>query len=108
MAALVRETVAIEIDRVRRRYLRILEVREEPPITWTVNGDALSWYVVLHDALEPDVDLEILEDVAIVRAVVGTTVFVGVLAIPAALRPDLGTTRFREGVLDVRLVPRGS
>jgi hypothetical protein len=108
MAAIVRETVAIEIERLRLRYLRMLEIEEEPPVTWAVRGDILSWYVVLHDALEPDVDVEILADAAVVRAVVGARIFQCVLAIPRALRPDVGATRFREGVLEVRLVPRGS
>jgi len=103
-----RETVAIEIDRVRSRYLRMLEIDEEPPITWDLRGGSLCWYVVLHDALEPDVDVEILEDAAIVRAVAGTRVFQGVLAIPSALEPDVGGIRFRESVLEVRLVPRAS
>src|SRR5512134_897467 len=104
--AILRDAVATEIDRLRRRYLRLLGIDEEPPITWEVREGALCWYVVLRDALEPDVDLEILEDVAIVRAVVDSTVFQGVLAIPSFLRPDLGSIRFLEGVLEVRLVPR--
>lgn len=103
-----RDAIATEIDRLRRRYLRLLEIDEEPPITWEVRESALCWYVVLRDALEPDVDIEILGDVAIVRAVVGSTVFQGILPIPPSLRPDLGSIRFWEGVLEVRLVPRAS
>jgi hypothetical protein len=103
-----RETVAIEIDRLRRRYLRPLEIEEAPPIAWEVRESALCWYVVLRDALEPDVDIEILGDVVIVRAAVGSTVFHGVLPIPPPLRVDLDSIRFLEGVLEVRLVPRAS
>jgi hypothetical protein len=106
--AIVRETVAIEIERVRLRYLRMLKIEEEPPITWSLREGALCWYVVLHDALEPDVDVEILEDAAIVRAVVGNRVFQGVLAIPRSLRADIEAIHFRDNVLEVRLVPQAS
>jgi hypothetical protein len=108
MMRIRREAVATEIDRLRRLYLLRLGIEEEPPITWEVRESTLCWYVVLRDALEPDVDVEILEDVAIVRAAVDATVLEGVLPIPVSLRPDLGSIRFREGVLEVRLVPRAS
>jgi len=103
-----REAIAAEIERLHRHYLAMLGIDEEPPTTYELRESTLSWYVVLRDAVEPDVDIEILEDVVIVRAAVGGTVFQGVLPIPVPLRPDLDAVRFREGVLEVRLVPRAS
>jgi hypothetical protein len=105
---LLRQVLALEIERLHERYLRMLGVEDEPPITWEVRERAVCWYVVLRDALEPDVDVEILDEVAIVRAAVGATVRMGILPIPTSLRPDVASIRFREGVLEVRLVPRAS
>lgn len=103
---ILREAVAAEIERLRRRYLPLLDIEEELPATWEVRESALLWYVVLRDAAEPDVDLELLEDVAIVRAVVDSALLQGVLPIPGSHRPDVGSIHFREGVLEMRFVAR--
>jgi hypothetical protein len=104
---LSRETIAAEIERVRRRYLSLLETEREAPSTWELHGDAICWYVVLLDAFEPDIDVEVLEDVVIVRAPAdGDAIRHCVLPIPASYRPDARSFRLRAGTLEVRLTLR--
>jgi len=105
---LPREVVDAEIDRIRRRHRSLLESVREAPAVWELHGHALRWFVILRDVAEPDIDLEILEDVIIVRAVVGKTVHQSVLPIPAACRADRPSIRFRAETLEVRLTVRMS
>ena len=104
---LSRETIAAEIERVRRRYLSLLESAREAPCTWELHGEAICWYVVLHDALEPDIDVELLDDVVIVRAPGnGDAILHCVLPVPPSHRPDARAFRLRAGTLEVRLTLR--
>jgi len=106
--ALPREIVDVEIDLIRRRHVSLLESAREAPSTWELHAGTLHWYVILRDVVEPDIDLEILEDIIIVRATVGSTLHHSVLPIPAACRADRPTIRFSAGTLDVRLIVRTS
>ena len=101
--SLAREVVDAEIDRIRQRHRSLLESAREAPATWELHGHALRWYVILRDVVEPDIDLEILEDVIIVRAATSETVRLSVLPVPAACRTDQPSFRFRAGTLEVRL-----
>ena len=104
---LSREVIAAEIERVRRRYLSLLESAHEAPCTWELHGDVICWYVVLRDALEPDIDLELLEDVIIVRAAEDDEAMRQcVLPIPPSHCPDARSFRLRAGTLEVRLTLR--
>ena len=100
---LLREVVDAEIDRIRRRHRSLRESAREAPAVWELHGHALRWYVILRDVAEPDIDLEVLEDVIIVRATVGETIHQSVLPIPAACRAHRPSFLFRAETLEVRL-----
>jgi hypothetical protein len=65
------EYIADEIVRLRRRYLALLREVEhavELPAQWTLSREMLRWHVPIESVEEPDIDLEILSRVLILRA----------------------------------------
>ena len=99
------------IERVERRYRAL--VREypqarEPRQSWTVSERTLRWHVVFDaDVLEPDVDLEILEDAIVVRACdpsLGVPELVCVLAIPAGFDINHPLVHCEHQYLEIRVV----
>ena len=101
------EELAIAIERVRRRYVSLLEeaAAHGAPTLWDVADQTLCWHVVLRDALEPDIDLEILPDAIVVRAG-GPTVWQTLLPVPPPYATRRPRIRFRGGVLEIRLEVR--
>jgi len=103
------EAVAREIERLRRRHHYLLaETHEslEAPCRWELVGHALLWRVFLDDVLEPDLDVEILAEVIVVRG----TLDLGerparhaLLPIPAPFASQQPTLRFLSGVLEIRI-----
>ncbi len=106
MDPIPRETVAAEIEELRRRYRALLENEREAPSTWELSRDTLCWYVVLRDAIEPDVDVELLPDALVVRAVVGDTVVQCVLPVPRPFHAHKRQFSFQSGTLEIRLTLR--
>ena len=99
-----------EIERVRRRYVSLMEeVSEalEAAAVWEVAGRTLCWHVVLHGTLEPDIDIEVRPDAIIVRAATGSRLRQTVLPVPRPYKASRPVLRFSSGVLHVRL-RRGS
>ncbi|MFH1144296.1 MAG: hypothetical protein V1774_07110 [Candidatus Eisenbacteria bacterium] len=116
--------IADEIDRIEAEIRRIEHQwrslwraergAHQLPARWTFSRRALRWHVVLEDVLEPDVDIEVLPHVLIVRARAegrGDRLFMGLLPVPAdfdAVRPRIRLER--DTLLIVvrrRTAPRG-
>jgi hypothetical protein len=102
--ALERSLLALEIERVRRRYVSLLEEAAEAPCAWELLDEGLCWHVVLRDALEPDVDVELLEDAIVVRAMVEGSLRLTLLPVPSPFRPPRPLLHFAAERLEVRLV----
>jgi len=95
-----------EIRRLKRRYAAFLEEVEaahEAPSTWELEAETLCWHVVLRDVLEPDVDLELLEDAVVVRGAVEERVRLTVLPVPAPFDVRHPEVSLRGEVLEVRV-----
>jgi len=98
-----REDLTEAIDRVLSRYASWGESGSSVPSIWELADRALCWHVVLHGALEPDIDVEVRGDALVVRAAVETSMVQAVLAVPRPYDPRLATVHFRAGVLQVRV-----
>jgi hypothetical protein len=106
-----RQDLAKEIDRLRRYYAFLFE--ETPTAitaatVWDLAEDLLCWHVVLHDVLEPDIDVELLTDTIVVRAARGSsppTLSQAVLPVPAPFDPTRLDIRYQTGagVLEIRI-----
>jgi hypothetical protein len=96
-----------EISRLHRLHASLLEGAREAPTAWEVDAGALRWHVVLPDVLEPDVDVEVLDEVLVVRALVESLVRVGLCPVPRPFDARAARFEFRGGVLEVRVF-RGS
>ena len=111
MTTLRRSDLEAEIARARRRYAWLLaELAEalEAPCTWELLEEALCWHVVLRDALEPDVDVEVLEEALIVRADAADRMRQALLPVPPAFDVSRARIRFESGVLEIRVQRRRS
>jgi len=99
-----RERIAHEIERLRREWEFLSEEAPVPvPTVWEVVRGSLRWHVVLGDVLEPDLDVEVREEVLVVRGLERQTVRVCVLPVPEPWRPARAHIRFREGVLEIAI-----
>jgi len=98
-----RDEIAARIERVRQRYRALLEERPEAPSTWELRRDSLRFYVVLAEADEPDVDVELLEDALVVRAAAGRDVVHCLVPVPRPYRAHERSFLFRSGTLEIRL-----
>lgn len=106
------ERCRTEIARLRRQLgavLRERAVERELPAHWTItggHGELLDWHVVIaEEALEPDVDVELVPGGLIVRARARrrSSVLVGLLPVPEDYDPTTLELRFELGTLHVRL-----
>ncbi len=96
------ERIAHEIERLRRRWEFLAEGGAgRVPSVWELVQDSLRWHVVLGEVLEPDLDVEVREEVLVVRALERRTVRVCVLPVPAPWRPTSAHILFRDGVLEI-------
>ena len=104
------EELAREIERLRRLHLAALEEAAavlEAPCAWEMAEEVLCWHVVLRDVLEPDLDIEVLEDALVVRAAVEGSMGMlrrAVLPVPRPFDPRRPAIRFEAGVLEVRIL----
>jgi len=62
--------------------------------------------IILRDAIEPDVDVEVLDSVLMVRATIANELRHALLPIPAAFDAAHARIRFEGGVLEVRVFLR--
>ena len=100
-----RSELAREIDRLRRAHSYLLLQCPEAPAHWELTDHALLWRVFLSDVIEPDLDVEILHQVIIVRGAVegdrpGRQALLPRPSAYAASRPRI---RFSSGVLEIRI-----
>ena len=101
------ERIAREIERLRRRWQHLLGEELQPaPSVWEVVQDSLRWHVVLDEVIEPDLDVEVREEVLVVRGLERRTVRVCVLPVPPPWRAASARIRFRDGVLEIVIEAR--
>ena len=111
MTTMERTEVEQEMASARRRYAwLLLQTADalEAPCAWELIEEALCWHVVLRDAVEPDVDVEVVDSVLMVRATVANEFRHALLPIPAAFDAAHARIRFEGGVLEVRVFLRKS
>jgi hypothetical protein len=105
------ERLAAEIERLRRRYAFLFE---EPPAAsaagsvWDVAEDTLRWHVLLPGTLEPDIDIEVLADVIVVRGATSDaadtfTFSQAVLPVPAPYDVTRVAVRYEGEMLEIRV-----
>jgi hypothetical protein len=105
------DVLAREIDRLRRlhrrRFLDEAADAREVPAVWEAEEGAILWHVVLADVLEPDVDVEVTEEVIVVRAAPlppRRRLRVGLLPVPRGFDATRVTVRLEGGRLEVRVL----
>ena len=109
MTIMVRTEVEREMASARRRYTwLLLQTTDalEAPCAWELIEESLCWHVVLRDAMEPDVDVEVVDSVLMVRATVANELRHALLPVPAAFDAARARIRFEGGVLEVRVFLR--
>jgi len=98
-----------EIERLRRRYASLLHEppeAEEAPARWTYGGRTLRWHVVVEEAAEPDIDVEILPELLVIRARIEEAehrLLQAILPVPAGFRADDAHIRCEYGYVEIRL-----
>jgi hypothetical protein len=110
------EEIEREIARLHRRYAVVMRERpdaREVIARWAAETTVLYWFVPLEDVVEPDIDVEIMSEVLIVRANrtwPEPAVLVGILPVPPGFDPEHAVIRFTEETLEVRIrrVRRGA
>lgn len=96
-----------EIERIRRLHRALLKETpeaQEAPSLWTYEEGAFCWRVILRNTLEPDIAVEIQDDLVVVwarRETDGQQLLVGVLPVPAEFDPTRATVRFEAETLVV-------
>ena len=96
-------SIEVSITRIRKRYRTQLEEAPEAPTAWELLEGVLCWHVMLRDVLEPDIDLELLEDALLVRALVGGSLHHALLPIPRPYRFAPSQVRLRSSRLEIHL-----
>lgn len=101
-AAENRESIRREIRALRERYRALVgAATTSVPTTWEADSTSLCWHVVLHEVLEPDIDIERLEEVLIVRARSDAGLCEVLLPVPAGYRRAAPRCVYRADVLEV-------
>ena len=78
-----------EVERLLRCHGHLVAEATRAPVSWVLEERTLRWHVVVGDALEPDIDIEELPELLIVRARVGREIRHALVPVP---RPFRGTT----------------
>jgi hypothetical protein len=105
----VLEEIEREITLLRRRYAALMRERpdaREVIARWAAEAAGLCWFVPLEDVVESDIDVEITNEVLIVRAIrtwPEPAVLVGILPVPHGFDPDHPVIRFAEETLEIRI-----
>ena len=98
--------LAIEIEELRRRHSHLLVECPEAPSLWELTRHTLLWRVFLTDVVEPDLDVEILRQVIVVRGALQAGNEPGrqaLVPLPAAYARNRPRFRFASGVLEIRI-----
>ena len=104
-----RTRIADEVRRLHRAHQFLLDEAEdcrEVPTLWDLVDHALLWRVFLDDVLEPDVDVEILHEVIVVRGAhdaLGPPRRHALLPVPAPFAVRHREVHFVSGVLEIRI-----
>ena len=108
---LARKTLEEEIERLRRSNLHLLaEVAEglDAPCFWDLDDSCLHWRIFLADVLEPDLDLEVLEEVIVVRGLAEREgMRQALVPVPPPFSASHARIRFQAGVLEIQLTVVG-
>ena len=105
-----RDELGREIETLRRRHRHLVAGCPEAPSLWDVAERALLWRVFLADVAEPDLDVEVLAEVIVVRGAHEMEREPGrqaLLPLPAAFARQRPRMRFVSGVLEIRVEARG-
>jgi len=106
------DRIAVEIDRLEHQWNSLLRERHGSrrlPARWTFSRRALRWHVVLEDVLEPDIDVELLPDVLVVRARPQgheNLLLMGLLPIPPEFEAERARIRVARDYLEVVVLRR--
>jgi hypothetical protein len=99
-----------EIARLRNRYTALLRERprcRELAAHWILEARSLRWFVSFDEhVLEPDIDVEIAEEILVVRArpdVDEELTLLGLLPVPPGFAADDPVIRYSEGSLEIRI-----
>jgi len=104
-----REKIAGEIEALRRRHRHLVSGCPEAPSLWDVAERALLWRVFLADVAEPDLDVEVLAEVIVVRGALEREREPrrqALLPLPAGFARQTPRMRFVSGVLEIRVEAR--
>jgi len=110
----IEEWIESEIARIERRWRPLVrELGGAQPLaaSWTFRRRTLRWHVALDDVLEPDVDIEVLPSVLVVRARAqsrGEVLLVGLLPVPEGFDAVGARIRTERGCLEVVVLRRGT
>ena len=97
-----------EVQRLRRRYaaaLREWPNSREASARWVVEATGLRWFVPLEDVVEADIDVEILNEVLIVRAGRAwpePAVLVSILPVPTGFDSEPVAILYAQETLEIR------
>jgi hypothetical protein len=106
-----RQELDFEMGSLQRRYATLIGQTRTFPAAWTATRSRLRWQVEIEDVLEPDLDIEILREVLVVRALCGTksqSLAVALLPVPEVFDASRPVIRVRGGLLEIRLCRRES
>ncbi|MFN0059875.1 MAG: hypothetical protein ACKVX7_15560 [Planctomycetota bacterium] len=103
----------VEIQQLRSRHQAL--VRERPETVelathWTFAAGVLRWHVAVEDVDEPDIDIEVLADLIVVRAqrhARRRELLLGLLPVPAEFARARALFRYENGYLEISLASRG-
>jgi len=95
-------TLQTEMDHLLLRHRHLLAEARRAPCSWLIEENALCWHVVVGEALEPDIDIEDLQEVLVIRARVGRRVRVALVAVPHQFRAAVPHCVFHAEVLEIR------
>ncbi|MCK4412811.1 MAG: hypothetical protein KAY32_04640 [Candidatus Eisenbacteria sp.] len=112
MVAIDLTRIAEEIERLERRWAslyREVPSAERAEVRWTASGRTLRWHVCLEDVVEPDIDVEILPRVLVIRARRDThpeSLLLALLPVPSDFDVEQPRLYWEFGYLEVRLSRR--
>ncbi len=102
-------SLAREIERLRRKWTSVVRGEQESfevPVRWTLSGAMLRWHVAFEDVIEPDIDVEILPQVLVIRgrpATRGASIQHALLPIPPGFDGERPRIRCEAGYLEICL-----
>ena len=96
------QVLRTEVDSLLRRHRHLMAEALRAPCSWVLEERTLRWHVVVGDALEPDIDIEQLPDVLIVRARIGGEVRQALVPVPNPFRGKAPRCVLRAHLFEIR------